>query len=82
MDTAEEERRVEGITKAVEQQQALTAALREGYEENLVDEMGKLYNQFVGFIATARLPLPQVLLVLEMLKQDVIEQAAMRYKGS
>ena len=72
---------VEEIDKAIGQQQALTAALRESYEDSLVDEMGKLYNHFVGFISSARLPLPQVLLVLEMLKQDTIEQAVQRYKG-
>jgi hypothetical protein len=43
--------------------------------------MGKLYNQFVSFVSTAKLPLPQVFLVLEMLKQDTIKQAFDRYIG-
>ena len=67
--------------EATEQRAAVIAELRASYEESLTDEMGKLYNQFVGFIASAKLPLPQVLLVLEMLRQDTIDQATERYKG-
>jgi len=49
------------------------------YEEALDDKMGLLHNRFVAFIAEARLPLPQVVLVLEILLSETIEQAKVKY---
>ena len=51
------------------------------YDKKLDDEMGKLHNQFVGFISAAELPIPQVLLVLEMLKKETVDQAYRKYLG-
>lgn len=55
--------------------------VRKIYEEHLTDEMGKLHNQFVAFVSESRLPLPQVLIVLEMLKAETIEIARQKYMG-
>lgn len=55
--------------------------LRESYELKLEEEMGLLHNQFVSFIATSRLPIPQVLLVLQMLVKETTDQASIRYLG-
>lgn len=52
------------------------------YENHLVDEMGMLHNRFVAYIAESRLPLPQVLLVLEMLVSETIDQAKKKYVGA
>jgi hypothetical protein len=41
--------------------------------------MALLHNRFVAFIAESRLPLPQVLLVLEMLITETIDQAKRKY---
>ena len=71
----------EEIRAAVEKQQAMFAVLSEAYSAKLDEEMGKLHNQFVAFIATARLPLPQVLLVLEILVKETVEQAIAKYLG-
>ena len=55
--------------------------VRKIYEEQLTDEMGKLHNQFVAFISESRVPLPQVLIVLEILKAETIEIARHKYMG-
>jgi hypothetical protein len=65
----------------VEQHDAAVAHLRGVYEDHLVDSMGLLHNRFVAFVAESRLPLPQVLLVLEMLVSETIEQAKKQYLG-
>jgi len=52
------------------------------YENHLTDEMGMLHNRFVAFIAESRLPLPHVLLVLEMLISETIDQAKKKYMGT
>jgi hypothetical protein len=65
----------------VEQLEAAMAHLRGVYEDNLVDSMGMLHNRFVAFVAESKLPLPQVLLVLEMLVSETIEQAKKKYLG-
>jgi len=51
------------------------------YENHLTDEMGILHNRFVAFISESRLPLPHVLLVLEMLISETIDQAQKKYVG-
>ena len=59
----------------------VVAKLRAEYEANIADEMGQLYNQFVSFIAVAKVPLPNVLVVLELLKRNTIDQAVTVYIG-
>lgn len=66
---------------AVQQRAEIFQALSEAYSAQLDDQMGLLYNQFVAFISSASLPLPQVLLVLEMLAQETIVQARAKYTG-
>jgi len=63
----------------VENHEAAVAHLRSVYEDHLNDSMALLYNRFVAFIAESRLPLPQVLLVLEMLVAETIAQAKTKY---
>jgi hypothetical protein len=55
--------------------------LSEAYSAKLDEDMGQLHNQFVSFIATAGIPLPQVLLVLELLVAETVQQARVRYLG-
>ncbi len=55
--------------------------LRQLYDQYLTDEMGNLHNRFVAYISESRLPLPQVLLVLEMLKAKTIDIAKKKYLG-
>jgi hypothetical protein len=65
-----------------DQEQAVALAkLKIVFEKHLEDEMGNLYNRFVAFIAEARLPLPQTLLVLEILMDETKAQARKRYVG-
>ena len=59
--------------------EAAVAHLRSAYEDHLNDSMALLHNRFVAFIAESRLPLPQVLLVLEMLVAETIVQAKTKY---
>lgn len=67
--------------KAKEQQAAIMQMLSESYAAKLEGEMGQLHNQFVAFIFTAGLPLPQTLLVLEILVRETIDQAHLKYVG-
>ena len=62
-------------------QSAIMEKLSAAYEKKLDDEMGKLNNQIVGFIAATGLPLPQALLVIEMVRKEIITQAHARYLG-
>lgn len=64
-----------------EQRDAALAQLQIAYNEHLEREMGHLHNRFVAFIGESRLPLPQVLLVLEMLISETIMQARKKYLG-
>ena len=66
---------------AKEKQEALLKALNDSYLIKLDEEMGKLHNQFVGFISASKLPLPQVFLVLEILKMETVNQAFSKYIG-
>jgi len=56
----------------------LEAQIRAECETELDDATGKLYNQFVGFISEARVPLYNALTVLEILRTEVIEQIRKR----
>ena len=66
---------------AAERQTQLLQHLGEAYSDRLDEQMGQLHNQFVTFISAARLPLPQVLLVLEILVNETVAQATERYLG-
>ena len=63
----------------VEQHEAAVAHMAGVYEDHLEKSMAILHNRFVAFIAESRLPLPQVLLVLEMLVAETIGQAKQKY---
>lgn len=65
--------------KAIEQRQALMQSLSEAYLDKLDKDMGRLHNQFVSFISSAGLPLTEVLLVLEILKREIIDEAYSKY---
>ena len=68
-------------TKASEKQAAIMEAMADEYSVRLNESMGKLHNQFVAFIGSAQLPLPHVLLVLEMLIKETTDQAFTQYLG-
>jgi hypothetical protein len=52
------------------------------YRAHLDAEMGKLHDRFVVFVSASNLPLPQVLLVLELLVRETIDQAKQQYMGA
>ena len=51
------------------------------YRQQLNDEMGNLHNRFVAFISESKLPLPQVFVVLDILKDECVELARKQYLG-
>lgn len=51
------------------------------YQQQLNDEMGRLHNRFVAFISESKLPLPQVFVVLDILKDECVELARKQYLG-
>lgn len=65
----------------LDSQAMVVAQLRAEYEASISSEMGQLYNQFIAFIAATKVPLPNVLVVLEILKRNTIEQAVTMYLG-
>ena len=69
------------IQGTIEAQAQISAAFRQEAEDAIVDAMGKLHNQMVSFIATAKIPLPHVVMVLEMLKRETLDQAYKQYLG-
>jgi hypothetical protein len=50
------------------------AEFEAAYTEALDDATGQLYNKFVAYISEARIPLNNVLMVLEILKAEAVEQ--------
>ena len=55
----------------------------ENHEAAVTERMGNLHNKFVGFISEARIPLPQVILVLQMLLKEATDMALRKYlKGA
>ena len=55
----------------------------ENNEAAITERMGNLHNKFVGFISEARIPLPQVILVLQMLLKEATDMALRKYlKGA
>lgn len=72
---------VEPVSTPEQDREMALEKVRVAYENHLTDEMGHLHNRFVAFIGESRLPIPQVLLVLEMLIAETIEQAKKKYLG-
>jgi len=77
----EREEREAQIKLSLEKKEAILNALSKEYDARLTDQMGNLHNQFVAFIAAANVPLPQTLLVLQMLVKETVEQAYKQYLG-
>jgi len=50
------------------------AEFEAAHEEAIDDATGQLYNRFVAYISEARIPLNNVLMVLEILKIEAVEQ--------
>lgn len=53
----------------------------ETYEKEMDDSAGMLHNQIAIYISQSRLPLPQVMLVLQMLIVELVDQAKAKYLG-
>lgn len=49
------------------------------YGQHLTDSMGRLHNQMVAYISEARIPLPHLVMVLELLLNEAIELARQEY---
>lgn len=49
------------------------------YGQHLTDSMGLLHNKLVAYISEAQIPIPHVVLVLEMLKDEAMELARQQY---
>ena len=67
-----------------QKQQKTTQAINkiiEGYEAANDDRMGHLHNQFVGFISASKIPLPQVIVVLQILLNEAMDLAKSKYTG-
>lgn len=69
------------VAAALEKKAAVAQALGDEYSAQLDERMGHLHNQFVAFVAASELPLPQVLLVLEILVAETVAQATAKYMG-
>lgn len=51
----------------------------EEYEAQNTEKMGHLHNRFVAFISEAKIPLPNVVMVLQMLLKEAMEMAEKKY---
>jgi hypothetical protein len=69
------------VEAALEKQQAIMEKLGEAYSMKLDDAMGHLHNRFVTFISESKLPLPHVVIVLEILLREAVDQAMRQYVG-
>lgn len=66
-----------------EQAEALARMIVEDYEKQQFDEMGKLHNRFVGYVAESGVPLRNVIIVLELLLREALDRAEEQYlKGA
>lgn len=63
----------------IERTAEMARMMRTEYENSLSDEMSQLHNQFIAFIVATQVPLPHVLMVLEMLKAETLDQARKDY---
>lgn len=59
------------VDQAIEQ---LRAQVKAELDQEADDATGRLFNQFTAFISEARIPLYNVLVVLEMTKAEVVDQ--------
>jgi hypothetical protein len=64
-----------------QEQAAALEKLAQVYEERLNDKMGLLHNRFEAFISESGLPLTHALMVLEVLKAEIMDQAKKKYLG-
>ena len=51
------------------------------YQQFITDKAGELHNKMVAFVSESKLPIIQVLLVLEMLLDEVKEQLKKQHLG-
>lgn len=56
-------------------------AVPELEQQTVQDEMGTLHNRMVAYISESRLPLANVVLVLQLLLDEAIELAKKEYLG-
>lgn len=71
----------EEVKNAIEKRNEIFKVMSEAYQKSLDDKMGHLHNQFVAFISSANIPLPHVLMVLEIIKKETIDLAIKKYMG-
>lgn len=69
----------EQVQELKKKQEAALKELSKVYDQKIEDDMGKLHNQIVGFISTSGIPLPHVVMVLEMLKREAVNLAFKKY---
>ena len=69
------------VQEKLAKQQALIDKVGEEYLSRLDDEMGRLHNQFVAFISATKVPLPHVVMVLQILLRETTDEAMRRYLG-
>ena len=62
-----------------EKRKALQEELAKAYDAQLDETINHTYNRFVSYIANSELPLTHVLMVLEMLKKELMDQAIAGY---
>lgn len=51
------------------------------YNQYMADQAGRLHNQIVAFISQSKIPLVQVMLVLEMLLEETKRNCYDKYLG-
>jgi len=57
------------------------AELEKQYQQYITDQAGALHNKLVAFVSESKIPLIQVLLVLEILLDEVVEQLRKQHLG-
>ena len=67
------------VQEIKKRQEAALQELSKVYAQRIDDDMGKLHNQIVGFISVSGIPLPYVVMVLEMIKRETIDLAFKKY---
>jgi hypothetical protein len=55
--------------------------LEKRYDQYIQDQAGILHNKIAVFIAESKIPLSQVLLVLELLREETIRACYTKYLG-
>ncbi|MFH2030837.1 MAG: hypothetical protein ABIJ40_09530 [Bacteroidota bacterium] len=49
------------------------------YENQVTEQMGQLHNKFVGYISEAKIPIPNVITLLQMLLKEALDLANQKY---